>query len=129
MLKKLLFTTLLLTSVFGSNLFATETPKISASDYFANKENYQVLDVRSAAEFNDGHIAGAINVPHLEIDSHIQQLKAIKKPLVVHCRSGRRAITAEASLAKHGITNFVHLDGDIKGWKANNLPLVSNNKD
>ncbi len=107
-----------------SGLFGPDTPTISAEELLINKHKYVVLDVRSAEEFQTGHIEGAINIPHSDIEDEIAKLKAIDKTIVVHCRSGYRAGKAEAKMAKLGLTNFVHLEGDMLGWQEQNLPLV-----
>lgn len=85
-----------------------------------------VLDVRSVEEFNAGHIAGAINIAHSSIEENIEQLTSFKdKTIVVYCRSGRRAGIVETYLAKKGF-QLKHLEGDMKGWQAANLPVVTN---
>lgn len=114
----------LILSLFSSAIFANSTPKISAEQYLKNKTNYQVLDVRSPSEYAEGHIEGAINIPHHAIIDELDKLKSINKTIVVYCRSGRRADKAAAMMRKNGIKGFVHLDGDMLGWKAKQLPVV-----
>jgi len=88
-------------------------------------EHFVVLDVRSAEEFQQGHIKGAINIAHDKIEQHLTKLAGFEnKMIVVHCRSGRRAKTAEAVLLDNGYSKLRHLQGDYKGWVAANLPLV-----
>jgi len=90
-------------------------------------EAFVVLDVRSAEEFQQGHIKGALNIAHDEIEQHLNKLKGFEnKTVVVHCRSGRRAQTAEAVLLANGFSKLHHLQGDYKGWLAADLPLVKN---
>ena len=99
---------------------------ISATDLLNNKADYVVLDTRSKQEFDQGHIEGAINIPHSQVKDQLAKLKGIDKTIVVHCRSGRRALTAEQALLDNGFTNLKHLEGDMNGWLANDLPVVSN---
>ncbi len=119
---------LLLTSLVSITLsffsLADEAEKISTEELIKNSSNYQILDVRSKSEFEEGHIKGAINIPHGEIIDEIERLKAIDKTIVVHCRSGYRAGKAESMMRKNGVTNFKHLEGDMLGWQAKELPLV-----
>lgn len=83
-----------------------------------------VLDVRTPEEFADGHITGALNIAHDEIAARVAELPADRgTEIVVHCRSGKRAATAEATLAELGFTNVRHLEGDYLGWQAAGLPV------
>ncbi|WP_440874770.1 rhodanese-like domain-containing protein [Thalassotalea sp. PLHSN55] len=85
-----------------------------------------VLDVRSAEEYAQGHIKGAINISHNNMAEQYHKLSQFKdKTLVVYCRSGRRAGIAEAILAEKGFTRIRHLSGDMKAWQAEGLPLVT----
>tara|TARA_R110000787_G_scaffold72119_5_gene160815 strand:+ start:224 stop:613 length:390 start_codon:yes stop_codon:yes gene_type:complete len=84
-----------------------------------------VLDVRTAEEFSEGHIEGAINISHEQINANLSKIMAFKdQTVVVHCRSGRRAVSAENDLRAAGFSDLRHLEGDIKGWQAADLPLV-----
>jgi len=116
-------------TVFAVTAFAGQTPKISQQDLITALENSSsatiILDVRTKKEFDHGHIAGAINLSHNEIEDKIAQLTQYKdKKVVVHCRSGRRAGVAEAILVKHGFSQVLHLTGDMNGWVEAKLPTV-----
>ncbi|NEN24249.1 rhodanese-like domain-containing protein [Cryomorpha ignava] len=50
-----------------------------------------VVDVRSPAEFQGGHVAGSTNIPLQEIEKNVDKLKAMKKPVVLCCASGARS--------------------------------------
>jgi hydroxyacylglutathione hydrolase len=60
-----------------------------------------VLDVRSAAEFEAGHVEGALHVPHTRIPMIVDSLPT-DKPLLVHCNSGARAAAAVSMLQRRG---------------------------
>jgi len=62
-----------------------------------------VLDVRGAAEFEAGHVPGAIHVPHTRIGVNVNVIPT-DKPLVVYCNSGARAAAAVAMLERLGVT-------------------------
>lgn len=85
-----------------------------------------ILDVRSAQEYNDGHIKGAINLPHTDIHSHLAGLGKVNQPILVYCRSGRRAGMALQELDDLGYQLLYHLDGDMNAWRELNLPEASN---
>ncbi len=117
-------------AVLSLTAYAEQTEKISQQELLslmaqANNQNYVVLDVRTAEEFDEGHIAGAVNVSHDEIEDNIAKLAPYKdKIVVVHCRSGRRAASAESDLLSSGFKKLRHLDGDMNDWQAAKLPLV-----
>lgn len=85
-----------------------------------------LVDVRSAAEFAAGHVAGAINIPHDQIASRAQELTAHKTDgtLVLYCRSGRRTALAVEALEAQGYTGLKHLSGDMQGWESAGEPVA-----
>lgn len=87
--------------------------------------NFTLLDVRSAQEFNAGHIKGAINISYDELADKLNLITQDKnQTIIVYCRSGRRAGIAEQLLREQGYKAVRHLQGDMNGWQAQNLPLV-----
>lgn len=87
-------------------------------------EGILVLDVRSAEEFHDGHVPGAVNIQHTETDKIYHLLSSNKdKQLVVYCRSGRRAGLVLDAMKEKGVTGLYHLDGDMQGWMDAGLPI------
>lgn len=83
-----------------------------------------LLDVRTPAEFSQGHIKGAINITHTDIQSMLKELPKDKK-VVLYCRSGRRAGVVANILAPKGYNNLYHLDGDMILWNANKRPVIT----
>ena len=82
-----------------------------------------ILDVRTQEEFSSGHGPGAVNIPHDELASRLSDLESeTDRPVVVYCRSGRRAGVASSVLLDAGYTNIFHLEGDMNGWQAGGLP-------
>ena len=71
-----------------------------------------LIDVRSVEEFNAGHLAGAVNIPHTEIAEKISGVAKDKStPLYLYCRSGRRVGVAIEALEKLGYKNTHNLGG------------------
>jgi rhodanese-related sulfurtransferase len=62
-----------------------------------------VLDVRTREEFNSGHPEGAQNVPLQELDLHLSKLKALSRPVITCCVSGRRSGNAAQKLKAAGV--------------------------
>ncbi|MBS1958502.1 MAG: rhodanese-like domain-containing protein [Bdellovibrionales bacterium] len=77
-----------------------------------------ILDVRGRDEFSEGHIPGALNIPHDEIAKRADELKQYER-IYIHCRSGKRAQLAFADLEKQGFKNLVCVgDGGMVEWIA-----------
>ena len=84
-----------------------------------------VLDVRTPAEYADGHIPGAINIPHDQIGARIAELAdARESDIVVYCGSGKRASLALGVLEKQGFKRIYHLAGDYTRWSEEKRPIV-----
>ena len=78
------------------------------------EEGYIILDVRTAAEFDEKHIPGAINIPSETIGTDaIPELPDKDQLILVYCRSGNRSKQASEKLVKLGYTNVVEFGGII----------------
>ena len=78
------------------------------------EEGYIILDVRTAAEFDEKHIPGAINIPNETIGAEvIPELPDKDQLILVYCRSGRRSKLAAEDLVKLGYTNIKEFGGII----------------
>jgi rhodanese-related sulfurtransferase len=84
-----------------------------------------VLDVRGAAEFDEGHIPGAINIPHDVLGERIAEIGPVgERDVVVYCRSGRRAEIALETLKGAGFSRLFHLEGDYLRWSEEGRSVV-----
>lgn len=80
-------------------------------------KNYIILDVRTIAEYNEGHIPNAICIPNETIGEDIVSKLPDKDQLIlVYCRSGNRSKQAAEKLKKLGYTNLIEFGG-ILDWK------------
>ena len=89
-----------------------------------------VLDVRTVEEYDDAHIATAINID-IKQDNFVKKVKAIlpkNRTIAVYCRSGRRSANAAELLAKKGY-KCVNLYGGILAWIESGKPVVQERKD
>lgn len=85
----------------------------------AEAQSLVILDVRSEEEYADGHVPGALHIPHDELAARLTELETSKdKPIVVYCRSGKRAAKALTILHEAGFTRLLHLTGDMPGWES-----------
>ena len=80
-----------------------------------------ILDVRTAAEYEAGHIPGAINIHFREIGERLDEIPS--GPVVIYCERGIRATIAERTLMAAGVASVLHLQGDMVLWRKNNLPI------
>lgn len=84
-----------------------------------------ILDVRSAEDYQAGHIIDARHVPAAELSSRAESLKKYKdKPLIVYCENGSASAAAARALKEQGFTKVATLRGGLQGWRQENLPLV-----
>ena len=87
-----------------------------AMDMMAGQEDYLILDVRTQAEYDGGHIPGAISLPNEDIGREDPPQLPLKDQLIlVYCRSGNRSKQASDKLAALGYTNVVEFGG-INTW-------------
>ena len=94
------------------NITAEEAKQIMDSE-----EGYIILDTRTQEEYDEGHIPGAIVIPHDEItDRAEEELPDKDQLLLVYCRSGNRSKQAAQKLVNLGYTNIVEFGG-IMDWK------------
>ena len=80
------------------------------------EEGYIILDVRAQDEYDQGHIPGAIVIPHTEIETRAEEELTDKdQQILVYCRSGRRSKLAADALRELGYTNIKEFGG-ILDW-------------
>ena len=86
------------------------------------REEVQLVDVRTAEEFAEGHIPGAMNmdVNGVAFEAQIATLDT-DRPIALYCRSGRRSKVAAEKVAKAGF-EVVDLDGGILSWTGDKEP-------
>lgn len=123
------FVTFLLVLGLSTAACATDVPKLGQDALLQKMAAVEsaplLLDVRTAKEFADGHVPGAINISHDELETRIAELGEDRdRELVVYCRSGRRTEVALDLLARAGFTRLQHLEGDWLGWTAADLPVA-----
>jgi rhodanese-related sulfurtransferase len=94
------------------------TVKSEKFERLMNKNNTIVVDVRTAEEFNTGHIPGAINID-VKSDSFLRQIRSLDstKKYLLYCRSGKRSQTALNLMRVNGFAHILHLKGGIEAWK------------
>ncbi len=97
-------------------------------DAFAERvsaEGMTVLDVRTPAEFAEGHLAEAVNIDLSAPDfaARIAELDPAA-PYAVYCRSGSRSAEALRLMQEAGFDDVAHLDGGIIDWQGSGGEIV-----
>ena len=119
-----LLATLGLTTACGQQNF--ENTDVQGFSELVADSNVVVLNVRTVAEFTEGHIEGAILIDQGQSD-FVEKAKAtlpIEKKIAIYCRSGRRSANAAGRLADIGY-KCVNLKGGIIAWKDAGKPIVT----
>ncbi|PRQ03021.1 Thiosulfate sulfurtransferase PspE precursor [Enhygromyxa salina] len=79
-----------------------------------------LLDVRTPKEFARGHIEGAININHSDVPARLDEIRElvggdVHKPVVLYCKSGRRAGIVKDQLIDAGFDRVTNL-GRLSDW-------------
>ena len=113
-----------LTTACGQQNF--ENADVKGFSSLTEDPGVMVLDVRTAAEYAEGHIEGAVNIDQGQSD-FLEKVKAsvpTSKKIAVFCRSGRRSANAANRLAAEGY-QCVNLTGGILAWKGASMPVTT----
>ena len=83
-----------------------------------------VLDVRTAKEFQSGHIPGALNIDinSPDFDKKISDLDR-SQTYLVHCAAGIRSVRACEKMSKLDFKNLINLQGGLKAWEKAGKPV------
>ena len=118
--------------IFGGSLaLATDIHNVSASEaqklIQENQSNpaFVILDVRTPAEYGQGHIAGAqlLDYKSDRFSAGLERLDKTKTYLV-YCRTGNRSGRALQLMKSSGFGKIYHLSAGIMDWVSHELPLV-----
>ena len=103
-----------------------ENVDVKAFAAMTEEPDVVVLDVRTAEEFAEGHIDGAMHIDQGKGD-FVEKAKATLdkgKTIAVYCRSGRRSANAAGRLSAEGF-KCVNLKGGIMAWKEAGQPVTN----
>ena len=91
---------------------ATPDEKIESLAWKRIRAGAMLLDVRTPGEFSQGHLQGAINIPHDQLAARINEIDQDKdRDIVVYCVSGHRSGLAKRTLESLGYTNVMNAGG------------------
>lgn len=86
-----------------------------------------LVDVREPVEHAEEHIREARLIPLGELEKRAAELPK-DKPVVIHCKSGKRGNQGLEKLKQLGFDQVQNLEGGIQAWKAAGLPVASADK-
>ncbi len=78
------------------------------------KQGHLLLDVRTALEYDLGHIPGSINIDLDELRSNLHRLPSKETPIIITCQVGHRGYLALRILQENGYTQVYNLDGGYR---------------
>lgn len=105
------------------------TAQITAKDLheaLQKAEGPAVIDVRTAKEWQGGHIEGALHLPLGELPQRLEQLP--EGPLAVTCATGYRSTIACSLLQADERDDVSHLSGGMTAWKGAGLPVAAESR-
>ena len=117
----------------GFNTFAQNTPihqeftNLSAQRFkiiIGNDKNGTVLDLRTAAEMNEGYIAGAVQLDYKAKDAK-KQIDALdkNKTYYIYCAHGTRSADASQYMKEQGFKRVYNLEKGFAEWEEKGFPV------
>lgn len=113
-------------SLFFSAFGQSKTLVATQFNQRLQEEKPQLLDVRTAEEFENGHIENALQANWNNREEFAERIQALdkNKPLYIYCLAGGRSAAAKDYLIKNGFTTVVELKGGINSWEAMDFPIT-----
>lgn len=102
-----------------------QSVNVETFDKGMHAANVQIFDVRTAGEYNSGHITGSLQADYTnkqEFADRVQYLDK-QKPVYIYCLSGGRSSAAAKWMRENGFKEVVEMDGGIRAWKEAGKPL------
>ena len=117
---------LLIAATLLPSLALAGRPAVSpaaVAELLARPDAPLLLDVRTPEEFAQGHLPGAVLIPHDQLQARLAELEG-KPWVLVYCRSGARATKAQAVLEQAGI-EVRQVEGSWLRWQAEQRPVAT----
>jgi rhodanese-related sulfurtransferase len=110
-----------------SGMTAMAQQKVNATEFDKDiqQPDVQVFDVRTAGEFNTGHLPHALQADYTkkeEFKDRVQYLDK-QKTVYIYCLSGGRSTAAAKWMRENGFKEVIELEGGINAWKQAGKPL------
>ncbi len=98
--------------------------RITATALREYDSDLTVVDVRTAKEWEGGHLEGSVNIPLNHLEDRMEDVPK-QGTVVVHCQGGYRSSLAVSLLQRNGYDNVMDLVGGYKAWTTSKLPVTS----
>lgn len=88
-------------------------------------EGCRILDVRTSAEYGEGHLEDAVNIDFYAPDfrARLERLDR-DRPYVVYCKKGMRGAKAMEILRQAGFSRVYNIQGGYENWAGRGLPVT-----
>lgn len=127
---KRIISTVFFTGLILCQLHAQDVKQVSADEFekAVGNQNMQVLDVRTAGEYQLGHLKQAFLADWTNPEQFKDRTRYLDKtkPVYVYCLSGGRSAAAAQWLQQQGYSNVCSLKGGINAWKQANKAVEGN---
>lgn len=89
------------------------------------QDSVQLLDVRTAGEFRNGHLAGAMQANWNDKAEFLERIRHLDKerPVLVYCLGGGRSAAAARWMQENGFTRIIDLTGGFNAWRRRGKPV------
>lgn len=126
-MRKILLTAGLLLAVLTG--FTQDVVPAATFEKGMGQPGVQLLDVRTAKEFNTGHLPDALQADFTKKNEFFERIKYVdrSKPVYVYCLSGGRSSAAAKWMRENGYTKVVEMDGGVIAWKQAGKALTGGN--
>ncbi len=106
--------------------YGNKVPPAEFKELIENDPTPQIIDVRTAEEFQSGALFKAININSGSLD-FLKQIENLDKtkPVYLYCLSGARSAGAMNKMVTRGFTNVYSMEGGILAWKKKGFPLTT----
>ncbi|CAB1081500.1 hypothetical protein D1AOALGA4SA_9151 [Olavius algarvensis Delta 1 endosymbiont] len=90
-----------------------------------NSEQPIILDVRTAQEYQRGHLANSVLIPVQQLQKRYRELGADhNREVLIYCATGNRSTVASKILIDSGFKHIVNMRGGIYDWAKKDYPVV-----
>jgi NADPH-dependent 2,4-dienoyl-CoA reductase/sulfur reductase-like enzyme/rhodanese-related sulfurtransferase len=113
------------TGMILDNAIHSDRKLISADELeelIKSDKNYQIIDARATAQYEQGHIETAVSVPHAKLRASLDQLDK-DAITVTYCNKGVTGNAAQNILLNHGFNKVYNLSGGHKNYSKNKKSL------
>lgn len=111
-------------STLGIELQKANIIDIDTFKTYLNRDDVQLVDLRGASEFKNGHVEGAENSFIGTLPDQLDKISK-DKPVVIYCQGGDRATIGYSLLVRNGFTNVKNYSGSMNEWMNKGNPVVT----